>query len=362
GVLAIFEEQLLTPSLARGLRLRSPRRALPGIVAREMLLAPSTRDDPLATALDAAGLVATFGQGAAFPPGVVVAAVTLPAVGGPRASLLLAWCGAVRHAPSFPQSDCAPGARPRARGGALAFLEVDQAHALRVAADHADLVDAQADHLPTARDQHDLIVIRHHANAHHTPRLVGGLHGDDALAAAPRETVLLHLGALAVAVLGHREEGGAGLHQIQGDHLVSLVELHAPHAVGVAAHRPGLLLLEADRLAVARREDRLARAVGQPDADHLVALLERDGDDARRPRACVLHEVRLLDQAPARREEHVAPFLELAHGEEGRELLLGLQAEHVRNAPPAGRPAGLGDLMHLQPEHFPGGGEEEEVG
>src|SRR5213078_3643386 len=117
GVLAIFEEQLLTPSLARGLRLRSPRRALPGIVAREMLLAPSTRDDPLATALDAAGLVATFGQRAAFPPGVVVAAVTLPAVGGPRASLLLARCGAVRHAPSFPQSDCAPGARPRARGG-----------------------------------------------------------------------------------------------------------------------------------------------------------------------------------------------------------------------------------------------------
>src|SRR2546427_2609654 len=102
---------------ARGLRLRSPRRVLPGIVAREMLLASPARDDPLATALDAAGLVATLGQGAAFPRGVVAAAVALPAVGGPRASLLLARCGAVRHAPSFPQSDCAPGARPRARGG-----------------------------------------------------------------------------------------------------------------------------------------------------------------------------------------------------------------------------------------------------
>src|SRR6266404_5959951 len=236
----------------------------------------------------------------------------------------------------------------RDRRDALAFLEVDQAHALRVAADHADLVDAQADHLPTARDQHDLIVIRHHANADHTPRLVGGLHGDDALAAAPRETVLLHLGALAVAVLGHREEGGSRLHQIQGDHLVSLVELHAPHAVGVAAHRPGLLLLEADRLAVARGEDRLARAVCQANADHLVALLERDSDDARWPRARVLHEIRLLYQAAARREEHVAPFLELAHREEGRELLLGLQAEHVRDAPPARRAAGLGDLVDLQ--------------
>src|SRR5947199_8179863 len=102
---------------AGGLRLRSLRDSLPGVVPREVLLAPPPRDDPLATALDAAGLVATFGQGAALPPGVVVAAVTLPAVGGPRASLLLARCGAVRHAPSFPQSDCAPGARPRARGG-----------------------------------------------------------------------------------------------------------------------------------------------------------------------------------------------------------------------------------------------------
>src|SRR5947208_3501882 len=122
----------------------------------------------------------------------------------------------------------------RDRRDALPFLEVDQAHTLRVAANHADLVDPQADHLPTARDQHDLIVIRHHANADHAPGLVGGLHGDDALAAAPRETVLVHLGPLAVAVLRDGEERGAGLHQIQGDHLVPLVELHAPHAIGVA--------------------------------------------------------------------------------------------------------------------------------
>src|SRR5213078_260278 len=132
----------------------------------------------------------------------------------------------------------------RDRGDALAWLQVDQAHALRVAADHADLVHAQADHLPTARDQHDLVVVRHHANADHAADLVGGLHGDDALPAAPRETVLLHLGALAIAVLGHREQRGAGLHQVERDHLVPRIELHAPHAVGVAPHRPGLVLLE----------------------------------------------------------------------------------------------------------------------
>src|SRR2546422_2726335 len=38
-----------------------------GVIPREVLLAPPARDDPLATALDAAGLVATLGQGAAFP-------------------------------------------------------------------------------------------------------------------------------------------------------------------------------------------------------------------------------------------------------------------------------------------------------
>src|SRR2546422_318473 len=245
---------------------------------------------------------------------------------------------------------------------ALPFLQADQAHALSVAADHADLVHAQADHLPTARDQHDLVVVRHHANADHAAGFVGGLHGDDALPAAPRETVLLHLGALTVAVLGHREQRGAGLHQVERDHLVPRVELHAPHAVVVAAHRPGLVLLEADRLAVARGGDRLARAVRQANADHLVALLERDGDDARGPGARVLHEIRLLDQAATRREEHVAPFLELAHGQEGRELLLRLQAEHVRDAPPAPRAAGRGDLVDLQPDPLPRGGEKREVG
>src|SRR5438093_13510489 len=89
---------------ARRRRLRSLRRALPGIVAREVLLAPAAREYPLATVLDAAGLVATLGQGAAFPAGVVAAAVALPTVGEPFASLMLARCRALRHTPSLPQS------------------------------------------------------------------------------------------------------------------------------------------------------------------------------------------------------------------------------------------------------------------
>src|SRR5207245_5961850 len=88
------------------------------------------------------------------------------------------------------------------RDDSLTFLETDQAHALRVPADHADLVHPQADDLPATRDEHDLIVVGHHANARDATRLVGRLHGDDALAAASSESVLPHLGPLAVALLG----------------------------------------------------------------------------------------------------------------------------------------------------------------
>jgi len=87
-------DQLLTLAAASagGRRLRSVRDALSGVVTREVLLAPPARDDPLATALDATGLVATLGQSAAFPAGIVAAAITLPTVGGPLTSLVLARC------------------------------------------------------------------------------------------------------------------------------------------------------------------------------------------------------------------------------------------------------------------------------
>src|SRR5262245_36537113 len=67
----------------------------------------------------------------------------------------------------------------------FAGLEIDQAHTLRVATDDTDLVHAQPDHRPAARDQHDLIVVGDHADADDPAGLLGRLHGDDALAAAP---------------------------------------------------------------------------------------------------------------------------------------------------------------------------------
>ena len=54
------------------------------------------------------------------------------------------------------------------------------------------------------------------------------------------------------------------------------------------------------------------------------ARFERDGDDSGGTRARVLHQVRLLHEAAARREEDVSAVLEFAHGQERRQPLLGV--------------------------------------
>ena len=134
-------------------------------------------------------------------------------------------------------------------------------------------------------------------------------------------------GALAVAVLGDGEQRGARLDQVERDDLVALVERHAatpqvPRPIGRTSASPKRIAWPSRG-----REDDLARAVGQADADHLVALVERDRDDARTARGVdVRHEVGLLHEPAPGGEEEVAALLELAHRQEGRELLVGLQA------------------------------------
>src|SRR6185436_11431765 len=91
-------------------------------------------------------------------------------------------------------------------------------------------------------------------------------------------------------------------------------------------------LLEPDGLAFGSRQDRLVRPLGEAHADDLVSLLEGDRDDAGGPGRGVGHQVGLLDEATARREHYVTILLELAYGQERRELLLGLQTQQVGDA------------------------------
>ena len=72
-------------------------------------------------------------------------------------------------------------------GDGLEFVgavQVDQFHALGVAAGFADVVDAGAHHLAGDGDEHDLVVSLDSERAHDVAGLLGGFHGDDALAGA----------------------------------------------------------------------------------------------------------------------------------------------------------------------------------
>ena len=162
--------------------------------------------------------------------------------------------------------------------------------------------------------------------------------------------------ALAVAVLGDGEQRAAGLDEVDRHQLVALVEAtcrgrrRCPDpSAGPRSRRSG----SAWPSRVERMTSRLP--VGEAHPDDLVALLERDGDDARRARRRVLHQVGLLDQAAAGREDDVA-------------ALAGIRAPRGRRrasppasgcsrlviALPACRAPGLRDLVDLQPVDLPG--------
>ena len=64
-----------------------------------------------------------------------------------------------------------------------------------------------ADDLPLVGDQHQVVVIGHLLDIHHAAVALGGLDGDDPLAAAALDAVLVELGPLAEAVFGDGEDG-----------------------------------------------------------------------------------------------------------------------------------------------------------
>src|SRR5690606_7433529 len=125
-------------------------------------------------------------------------------------------------------------------------VERDEPHALRRPADHADLTDGHPNQDSGVGDEHHLVVVPHLADASDLAVALGGADGDEALAAAALESVLGFEGALAVAVLRYGEDGRARLHDVGGDHAVTLLERDAAHAARVAAHGADVRLGEAD--------------------------------------------------------------------------------------------------------------------
>ena len=100
----------------------------------------------------------------------------------------------------------------------------------------------------------------------------GGLHIDDALAAAGGEAVILERRALAEAVFGDREDQAFLFDDFDADQVVAFFELHAADAARRAAHGADVGFLEAAGHAFVRAEEDVVRrrwSGGRPAAHRL---------------------------------------------------------------------------------------------
>ena len=150
-------------------------------------------------------------------------------------------------------------------------------HALRAAADDADVVDRHADDLAAVGDQHDLVAVLDREGGDQRAVPLVDRHGDDAFAAAPGDPVLVGRRALAVAVLRDGQDellGGAHLGVALLGELAAGRRLAS--SLGVAA---GLL-----RLALAAHRAAHLEVGGALGRRRLEMAEDRHRDDACRPR------------------------------------------------------------------------------
>src|SRR5690606_34667856 len=127
----------------------------------------------------------------------------------------------------------------------LAFLQLDEAYALGVAALGGDFLDARAHQRALVGDQHDLVALAHLDGADDAAVALAGLDADHTLAAAAVFGEFLDAGALAVAVLADGKNVGALLRDDHVHHAVVILEADAAHAAGGAAHGTHVVLVEA---------------------------------------------------------------------------------------------------------------------
>src|SRR5256886_8053038 len=248
------------------------------------------------------------------------------------------------------------------RADLVVGVEIDDAHAHRVAALRGHVTRVEADDLALGRDHEDVVALADLEHAHDGAVAAAGLDVDDALARAALQPVLVERRALAVAPLRDRQDLSALLHDVGGDDLVALVHLDATHARGAATHRAYLVLGEADGHAELGGDHHLPRAVGAARGDDGVAVLEADSLDAARARMRVGLELRLLHLPLLRAEEDVAAAGgEVADGHARGHRLALAEREEVDHGLALGLPAALRDLVDLQPVHLAQRGEEEKV-
>src|ERR1019366_5788965 len=231
----------------------------------------------------------------------------------------------------------------------VAFFQIHQTDALGGASGLANGGRLDADDFAVLADDHDVGILLHEENAHHAPGLVGGLHVDDALAAARGEAVVFERGALAVTVLGDGEEQPVLLDHFHADEVIVAGETHGANAARLAAHGADVLLAEADSLASVGGEEHVVVAVGDLGAEEFVAIVQRHGDDAARHGVVELGEFALLDDAVFGDHHDVLVGDEILDAEEGLGLLVGLQVDEVGEVLALAGGGGVGNLVGLEP-------------
>src|ERR1017187_3631189 len=255
------------------------------------------------------------------------------------------------------------GFRQDAGGGHLvAFLQIHQADALRGAPGLPDGGRLDADDLAVLADNHDVGILLHQQNAHYAPGLVGGLHVDDALAAAGNQAVGCQRGALAVTVFGDGEEQPFLLSHLHADQVIVRVETHTAHAARLAAHGAHVFLAEAYGLAPVGSQEHVVVAVRDLGADEFVAVVQRDGDDAARHGVVELGELAFLDDAVFGDHHDVLVGDEILDAEEGPGFLVILQVDEVAEVLALAGGGGVGNLVCLEPVDAAARGEDQQVG
>ncbi len=187
--------------------------------------------------------------------------------------------------------------------------------------------------------------------------LVAGLAAGPPAVAGER----LELHLLAEAVLGDQEKLGPLLHPGHAGQLVALGEPDAGYPTGGPAHRPHGGLGEAQGQPLAGDQDQIVAPLGEHGADQLVPAVQLDGHDAAGLGVGELGGLHLLHHPPDRGHEEEGLLAELRQEGHRGDFLVGGDGQQGLDVRAAGGAAGLGDLVHLEPEGPALAGDEQHV-
>src|SRR5690606_3212922 len=239
----------------------------------------------------------------------------------------------------------------------LLFLQLDQPHALCVAALQRNLVDASAHQRTLVADQHDLVAVSDLHGAHHGTVAFTGLDADDTLAATALGRELGDHGTFAVAVFTHGQDLPAFSGDDHVDYALAGLQADATHAACCAAHLADVFLAEADGLAGARVEHDVAGAVGNCSLDQLVAFVQLDGTQAHAALVAVGSERRFLHRAVGSGKEDEIVVLVHTDRQEAVDALPLFQRQDVDDRLAARSTAGQWNLVDLEPVDLAEAGE-----